>query len=605
MASAATPSSSSKSSSSRSSWSLRSWRAFLAALVFIGLGLRINQNVSIIKKLDYIIELEEAMNQAEPQRNSYWANRTNINTTILRPGVSIHNQTFKPEEGETVAVVKHNESASPNATFSEKQDVQEQEAYSPVIVEELEESSSTLNVSILSDVLESTISEQQEVQEEQQEALWKASLVVDAVNVVENKTEQEQDPAVEAKQEENSSGNSSIQEGPPAVVATEELAFQLSQQRLAENNKELPQILAEDSYNSTSYNILEKLNQYNASNVPDWMNEYFDWHAQQLSKLNESNWKDFRYLVMRCTKQDDKCGGTSDRIKPLPVFLRLGYQTDRILFIHWTRPCRLEEFLQPHKMNWTVPNWFVPHIENNNKRHFTGEKRRIVQIPNNNKFIIVEGRLQSDDGGQAILHYQVNKTTNRPMVSRDYEYTSFYHDMFRMLFQPSPAVANILQKQMAESGLVPGEYVVAHYRAFWGIKKHRAVPEQLRTRAINAVNCASQLMPGTHKIYFASDSSYAINKAQQYAVNHNVSVVRNPNKNEPLHLDFASREKDKTYANSDYYDSFVDLLIMGNAKCVTYGSGGFGRMASLLSYDSSCFKTHFGWKTMNECEWHP
>ena len=106
------------------------------------------------------------------------------------------------------------------------------------------------------------------------------------------------------------------------------------------------------------------------------------------------------------------------------------------------------------------------------------------------------------------------------------------------------------------------------------------------------MNCASELGASrnhTHQpIYFASDSRYAIDMAEQYAVTRDQTFARNPNPNKPLHLDFASRGNG-TWAVSDYYDSFVDLLIMANAKCVVYGEGGFGRFANTLSFDYTCF----------------
>jgi hypothetical protein len=174
--------------------------------------------------------------------------------------------------------------------------------------------------------------------------------------------------------------------------------------------------------------------------------------------------------------------------------------------------------------------------------------------------------------------------------------------MFRMMFQPAPGVAKFVEQQMKESGLVPGEYVVAHYRAYYQIKKKKANPQEIKAVAINAVNCASELLPGS-QIYFASDSRLAINEAQRYAQGKKASVVRNPNQNEPLHLDFDSRGYHKHRA-ADYYDSFVDLWLMGSGRCVTYGEGSFGRFASMLSYDSNCSNKHFHWKSMNKCEWH-
>jgi hypothetical protein len=90
--------------------------------------------------------------------------------------------------------------------------------------------------------------------------------------------------------------------------------------------------------------------------------------------------------------------------------------------------------------------------------------------------------------------------------------------------------------------------------------------------------------------------------AEQYAKARDNPFARNLNGKEPLHLDFASRGN-QTYPLADYYDSFVDLLVMGSARCVTYGEGGFGLFASQLSYDANCSNEHFTLRTMNYCDW--
>ena len=94
--------------------------------------------------------------------------------------------------------------------------------------------------------------------------------------------------------------------------------------------------------------------------IPNWMKVYFDWHEEQRKKfLNPKDWQSMDYLVMQCLKGADKCGGTSDRLKPTPTILRLAQMTNRFLLIHWSRPSKLEEFLLPPKggIDWRVPDW--------------------------------------------------------------------------------------------------------------------------------------------------------------------------------------------------------------------------------------------------------
>ena len=54
---------------------------------------------------------------------------------------------------------------------------------------------------------------------------------------------------------------------------------------------------------------------------------------------------------------------------------------------------------------------------------------------------------------------------------------------------------------------------------------------------------------------------------------------------------------------SDYYSIFVDLYLMGMGHCFSYGQGGFGRYALLLSYNATCSRRHT-WNTkLLPCEW--
>jgi hypothetical protein len=71
-------------------------------------------------------------------------------------------------------------------------------------------------------------------------------------------------------------------------------------------------------------------------------------------------------------------------------------------------------------------------------------------------------------------------------------------------------------------------------------------------------------------------------------------------------LDFASRE---TIHSTRWPTNKLHLQIFGwrglaDVSLTSYVVGGFGWFARMLSYDSNCSNTHFGWKSMNKCEWH-
>ena len=106
-----------------------------------------------------------------------------------------------------------------------------------------------------------------------------------------------------------------------------------------------------------------------SSKLPSWMKRYLNWHKHQRAKVESSKtqkgvFSSNRFLVMYCSPVDNNCGGTSDRLKPIPFMLRIAYYTKRLLFIHWTKPARLEEFLVPPKggLDWRLPDWMAKEV---------------------------------------------------------------------------------------------------------------------------------------------------------------------------------------------------------------------------------------------------
>ena len=89
--------------------------------------------------------------------------------------------------------------------------------------------------------------------------------------------------------------------------------------------------------------------------LPTWIKQYLNWHKHKMQSLSNTGEYDDgslqteRWLVMQCLAGQDykKCGGTADRLKPLPWALRMAYLGRRILVIRWTRPAPLERFLLP------------------------------------------------------------------------------------------------------------------------------------------------------------------------------------------------------------------------------------------------------------------
>lgn len=323
--------------------------------------------------------------------------------------------------------------------------------------------------------------------------------------------------------------------------------------------------------------------------LPLWIQEYFDWADEQQRNLNEENWRSHRYLVMQCLKTDAHCGGTSDRLKPIPLLVLLAMRSKRLLYIRWTRPCPLEEFIVPPEngYNWTMPQWLVPYMDSKEatKTPIRVNNKNVINDAEKN-ITVLRARLQTFDGGSIYFNEQFNST--------GVSYESIYHDLFRILFQPAAPVQKIIDDELKSVGLTPGEYATAHYRAFYG--KRLPDDEKIRSTAVNAVECASELRPGG-PVYFASDSSHAIQSIKNYAQEHSRPVVIIQN-DEPLHLDKAN----STNA-ADYYNVFVDLFLLGMGRCGSVGMGGFGRYGLLLSYNASCWNRHSYNRQRMDCHW--
>jgi len=365
------------------------------------------------------------------------------------------------------------------------------------------------------------------------------------------------------------------------------------------------------------------------------MTDYFTWHAQQLQTLTADNWKtNHRFLVSRCLEMDRACGGISDRLKSLPTLLLLAAQSRRLLLFEWSRPAPLQAFLVPRTndsigINWTLPS-FVPAM-GMGTRLYTKLPTLIkatAAVNNTSTVPVLCARIQEQHGGSDYYnqHPWNNNNHNNTVVSEPTRaFRKVFRSLFFSVFAPSPRVHKQYQREAQQLRLAimsnnntdnTFNYKAAHLRAYYG---NNPVPQtKVEAVAINAINCASQLVLGQHTppteekdehILFISDSALALQSIERHAKNWNLPVLttlpyRQNHTNrqlvpvEPLHLDKAmSHEAD------DYVDIFVDLLHFANAQCISHGQGGFGRLGVLLSRDPMCFKKYIDQGLFVECSW--
>jgi hypothetical protein len=323
----------------------------------------------------------------------------------------------------------------------------------------------------------------------------------------------------------------------------------------------------------------------NSAVLPLWFKEYAIFHRDKRLALTETNWKDQRFLIMRCLATDDHCGGASDRLQSIPDMLILANATRRLLFIKWTRPAPLQEFLVPPDggLDWTIPDWLDQHLDFRTLPEADGKNPLVAVEAAESSAPIITFRLHIHD--QRSAFYNARKKPN------ELAFHLVYRDMWNTLFTPSPPVAALIRQNMNDLNLVAGAYVATHVRALY-------VSDESRNTDLitNGINCATQLKPGW-PIYFASDSSNATLSALEYGRSKHAPIVARIADTEPLHLDrgidfLSASEAWKNVDATAFYNIFVDLYLLAGSLCVSYGVGGYGLWGALLSHNISCSNAH-------------
>ncbi|MGK3747353.1 MAG: hypothetical protein ACI90V_014217 [Bacillariaceae sp.] len=349
--------------------------------------------------------------------------------------------------------------------------------------------------------------------------------------------------------------------------------------------------------------------------------DYFDWHREQTIKLDECNYRDYRFMILRCSLAERKCGGVADRLKSLPFFIAAAASSKRIFLIRWERPTKLEEFLLPNEINWSVPDWmygkFNSFKDSPDAYYITAAHKIASGIKKYKDVLIIEGLMQDFYGGSNYYYKwdcemdgnkQFNETYYKQYndMAGWHSYDVIFRDLFFSLFEPSLPVAKLVQEKMKSANLVSDRFSTSQYRAFYGIenKKQSKEESELITKTTNALNCASKIQPGD-PIFFASDSNIAVLSARKMAEdNNNRQIVTFSNEQEALHLDKKDQWKSGNIA--DFFPTFVDLLIMAEAKCMALGVGGFGRFANMISRDPTCVIRHDSERKgkIEYCKWY-
>ena len=330
----------------------------------------------------------------------------------------------------------------------------------------------------------------------------------------------------------------------------------------------------------------------NFTRLPPWYHDYVDWHHNTLEQLNETNWSDYQYVLLRCVQGDDKCYGTSDRLKMVPVMLLMAAQTRRLFFIHWSRPARLEEFLIPNQINWTLPEWLHPLIDSEAVFPIwkMGLNGTIGMYNVTDEQII---RIKSMVYANSYYNEQISNDAELPLWD-------IYHEFWQALFLPSLPVQERIVSALQDLDLLSEEdgtvrpYVSVHVRANYVTDTTDSKEEE------NAIRCASRIQQelaasrevnrADIPIYMAADAANVIQNAMEYGQDWGV-VGRPIFSEDPWHLDQREGRPEQ------FYDTFVDLYLLSLGECYTWGRGGYGSWAAVMGHfaRSTCpsSRTHF------------
>ena len=377
--------------------------------------------------------------------------------------------------------------------------------------------------------------------------------------------------------------------------------------------------LFEGSNYVTRYASVENKNLWDYSEIlPAWMKDYFMWHKETRTWLlaNPKEWKNIKYYIIECSDSFNACGGTADRLGPLPFHIQMANKMNRLLLIYWTKPAMLEEFLLPPQggLDWRIPNLLVTELgfQKNNEgeekkkigRMATYEEK-ILKHGNNPLVVVLRVKFQSHNHGQESYDKNI-------LVGQEPSYAQVYHDLWRICFTPVPAIAERIEQQMQLLNLQPGNYVTVHIRALYAVETRDDNLVEFWTQ--NGIRCATsnlfpiykhgtnydKIMASSPPILFVSDSTYATHIATQYGQQLGINVVHreHTSAHQPLHLEKAEAVGD--FSAEEYYDTFVDIYMIGMSRCTAYNMGGFGRWGSMIGYNSTCVS--FLKANMETCE---
>jgi hypothetical protein len=324
-----------------------------------------------------------------------------------------------------------------------------------------------------------------------------------------------------------------------------------------------------------------------ATDLPQWLISYLEWHNTVRS--DPAVFAQAHVLIV-----DAGVGGLGDRLKHLPYYMLL-----RVLLIHWNRDCGIEEFFQPNVIDWRTPPHLLDSAIRLNEENDSQDKHNYIhhlvddkqlEANKSNRVLQVSGNIQSLEKGLP----QVPQASNN-------DRRVFKH-IFQSLFKLSDPVQELLLSTKKEIGL-GNDYVGVHLRARYpGVSKvldtagervdsygitnvTLQVKQEILKLSSHAIQCTRAAAGDKDaQVYFASDTVLAMKLQHEQ----DDRVVHLKTDQERVHTGVSSSKGPQC---SQYYPAFVDLWLLSQAKCIGFGVGGYGALATMMS-DLECWTIH-------------
>jgi hypothetical protein len=362
-------------------------------------------------------------------------------------------------------------------------------------------------------------------------------------------------------------------------VGEGQVRFSRAGRRLATNaDDKIPTVESEFTIDTTGF--------------PGWLTHYIRWH--NIVRSDPELFKKMKVLIV-----NEGVGGLGDRLKHLPYYLWLASKHDRVLLIHWNTECGISEYFQPNLINWiTPPELLEKSIHLNKKRDLNDYFNHLIDD--------AEMETRRSDLVLQVFGNHLSQTKGQPqLVAAANNNKRIFKFIYQALFRLADPVQELLEKTKKQIGL-SDNYIGVHLRARYpGINKvldaagehidsqgitqvTEEVRQEIDKLSSHAIECTRTAAGGNDaQVYFASDTLLAMEL--QHQKDNNVVYMRTDQ--ERIHFGQSHEKKCEKF-----YPAIVDLWLLSQAKCIGFGVGGYGALATMMS-DFECWTIH-QWNSM-------